>query len=507
MSYIDDILGGAIDEGKNLVRGYVNDALDPIGEILIDALQALGILDAMESEWQKFQREEMAKYKGEFTPKPLKGGEEGVRDEMVATHAKSATWGVETAGTAAATRFSESYKQYQADMEAAPHQADAQAAFNLLRQVPQPVMSASGLNRPLPIKGGWTAAMKEAYEEGAKAAIKNTVKGLTYESRKFIENLDSGQLLSGKAQGYRFNHRLELAGKLDFAFPGHAFKKKNPALPGASDKLVVDGEIFNVFSLPFFENPKLSESRAAIYSDSVIVNRNEPYKVWMGAKGKQVNLDFNISMAHLLTFADQQFSELALKSIHDTEMRDLIMSLLFEANLQRMNPDGELGVAPPEDLLKYSDHIQVANGYGGMEYGVTNAILNHPDHPLGTGDSQNRRAQVIVYTVYLLDMIRSSVIGSTKYDDNFARHDRRLSHPPITFLTFGALYLAEPFIVKSYSLNFEGKNGYEELSLLPRTINVKLKLESYDQLKDSQKFQGLSKRYTLTGQGSYVSQF
>jgi len=482
MSYIDDILGGVIDEGLGLVRGYVNDALDPVGEILIDAMQAIGILDSMESEWQKFNREEIAKYKD---ANPSDKYPEEIRSPR-------------------ATEYSDSYKKYQDEMLPALHQADAKNIFNIvsLKEIPQPVESSPQLRRPPPIENGWTDALKTAYEDFACSAAKQVVGRFDRRTRRFLDNLDEkhwvGQndLVSSQQEGYRHNHKLELVGKLEFAYPNDSFghsrlqdaqtkAAKTADPPGLINKY---GSEFNVFSLPFFENPKISESRSATYAENVIVNRNEPYKVWMGAKGKAVNLDFNISMPNLITFATQQFGELVAKSIHPIEIAKSLLDDLKDLN--RLKDGVDKGGNSKDYNLQ------------GLEsfYDTTNSILNNPDHPLGLTfeeSNQQRRAQIIIYTVYLLDMIRTSVIGSTKTNPRRAleSHERKNSHPPITFLTFGALYHEEPFIVKSYSLEFDGKHGYEELSLLPRTINVKLKLESYDQIGDAQSWQGLSSRY------------
>jgi len=488
MSYIDDILGGFIDEGKDLVRGYVNDALDPVGEILIDALQAIGILDSMESEWQKFNKEEIAKYKD---ANPSDKYPEEIRSPR-------------------ATEFSDSYKKYQDEMLQAPHQADAQAHFNLLRQVPQPVAMSlrhvvdgvasygDKLNRPPAIKGGWTDELKAAYKEAAEEATKKVLGSFDRRTRTFLDNLDEthwegpNDLVSSQQEGYRHNHKLELAGKLEFAYPAGALRRDRMGYdmtkpPGVISKY---DEEFNVFSLPFFENPKISESRSATYSDNTIVNRNEPYKVWMGAKGKQVNLDFNINMPHLITFATTQFIDLTLHSIHNPIIKKQILNQLKALNEERSGKD-----------LGDGSNVYDLNGSESF-YDTTNSILNDPSHPLGLvdrGAQSKTRAQVILYTVYLLDMIRTSVIGSTQTNATriLDSYEKKQAHPPITFLTFGALYHEEPFIVKSYSLNFDGKHGYEELSLLPRNINVKLKLESYDQLGNAQSFQGLSARYQL----------
>ena len=484
MSYIDDVLGGIINEGKGLVRGYVNDALDPIGELLIDALQALGLLDSLESEWQKFEREELASYKGSFSPEELKSQYQDAMTELLNDYVADKP----NLNTPWADDFGGRLKKFQ-DSQG----LDANGVFSLGSEKPLPRVSLRPLWRHQ-VPAGASIEIKEIVlmqRRKESEVLTEKLKGMTYQSRKFLENFNTSaqELISGRDEGYRHNHKLELMGKLDFSFPNSAFRgEKDPTAEGASDEIFVDGETFNVFPIPFFENPKISESRAATYAENSIINRNEPYKIWMGAKSKQVSLDFNISMTHLLTFATTQFNDIILKSVHSEAMRDIIMANLKKQNSERALDDFEDNF---EGFLNDSSY----NAAGESFYNVTNSILNNIDNESGLGNNENRRAQIIVYTVYLLDMIRSSVIGSTKWNPESPAYGKRLAHPPITFLTFGALYYQEPFIVKSYDITFDGKNGYEALSLLPRTINIKLKLESYDQLLGSQAHQGLSKRY------------
>ena len=99
--------------------------------------------------------------------------------------------------------------------------------------------------------------------------------------------------------------------------------------------------------------------------------------------------------------------------------------------------------------------------------------------------------------MYLIDLIRSSVIGSTKQNSTDP-YGKKLSNPPVIFLNYGSMFNNDHFVATSYFISFDGaKGGYEELSLIPRIITVKMTLESYDQLLDSQKSQGILKRINL----------
>ena len=59
------------------------------------------------------------------------------------------------------------------------------------------------------------------------------------------------------------------------------------------------------------------------------------------------------------------------------------------------------------------------------------------------------------------------------------------------------MYNNSPFIATNYSITFDGKSGYEELSLLPRVIQIKLSLESYNQFEDSDKVVGIPKLFEV----------
>jgi len=57
------------------------------------------------------------------------------------------------------------------------------------------------------------------------------------------------------------------------------------------------------------------------------------------------------------------------------------------------------------------------------------------------------------------------------------------------------MYNNSPFVATNYSITFDGKSGYEELSLLPRVIQIKLTLESFNQFENSDKIFGVPKLF------------
>ena len=307
---------------------------------------------------------------------------------------------------------------------------------------------------------------------------------LSPQNRKWLEGQNHSNLL-GATTGYRLNHKLENRGYLQFRFPNNAI---NPSFlkAGIEDRVFVEGEDapFETFSLPFFENPKISESRSAEYASHKIVNRNEPYRLWTGAKPLKVNLNFNITLPNLLTFAELQMKECIKFQLKSQEFKDALLEFIGE---------------------------RLPTPFGGASFGsndlyeVTNSILTDMNDPKGLGSSDNHRSRLILYSMYLINLIRASVIGSSNsaLESESSNSSENAAAPfvqtylpaPVIFLTYGGIYENSPFIATNYSITFDGKSGYEELSLLPRVIQVKLTLESYNQFKDSDKIFGIPKLF------------
>tara|TARA_R110000744_G_scaffold163883_4_gene280968 strand:- start:6175 stop:7566 length:1392 start_codon:yes stop_codon:yes gene_type:complete len=309
--------------------------------------------------------------------------------------------------------------------------------------------------------------------------------GLTYGFwRELLEYNDADKV---PWEGFKFNHKLETKGHLSFSYDNDALGGEvlTPfATDSCPDKLRYEGEEFKIFRLPFFENPKISESRQASYASHDIVNRNEPYRLWTGAKAKKVNLSFNITGPHLVTFADQIMKEQVNASIMTAEFKKyLVDTIKDQSKLPLFAPD-------PGDFTP--------SGYG--VYQDTNNLLRGVTDPGGIGDtgSENNRNNLVVYTMYLINLIRSSVIGSTNNSEPEEGFSVRKTYipAPIIFLTHGLLYNKEPFIATNYSINFDGKSGYEELSMIPRVISVKLTLEGFNQFEKSDKSRGLKRLFT-----------
>ena len=345
-----------------------------------------------------------------------------------------------------------------------------------------------------------TNSLLEAGKDYALSKIGSALnKAITGTNREWLETRNHSNLL-GAATGYRFNHEMENRGFLSFAYPKNAYD----GIISPIDKVVVGGESFDTFNIPFFENPKITESRSAEYASHKIINRNEPYRLWVGAKPKKVQIEFNITLPHLQTFAVMHMQ---------AAVEDIMQTADFKAHIldrvkEKMDSDvvDTVDTDPAFSLDQLlPDFLKASSSEGA--YGLTHKILTDISNSRGLGNKGSDRAMLILYCAYLLNIIQSSVLGSsnvssedesdpTKSENSEGNFIKSYLPAPVVFLNYGTMYSNEPFIATNYSMTFDGAKGYEELSLLPRVINIKLTLESFNQFEDSDKVFGIPKLFS-----------
>tara|TARA_R100000458_G_scaffold59765_1_gene71632 strand:- start:1714 stop:2988 length:1275 start_codon:yes stop_codon:yes gene_type:complete len=352
-----------------------------------------------------------------------------------------------------------------------------------------------------------TRALLDAGKDYALSKLGSALTGaLAGGAREWLESQNHSNLY-GAITGYRYNHEIENRGYLSFRFPSESYI----GVLTPDDSVSIGGESFETFTLPFFENPRITESRSAEYATHKIVNRNEPYRLWTGAKPTKVNLDFNITLPHLLTFAHSHIQRANKEVLASNNFKEFLLGLIREkfdggGEAESLNVMEQFPPGAPLSQSQLSVFNSVAGGSGDYRqdrYEPTAKLFENIAQSLSVSNEVNR-AQLIVYTTYLLNLIRSSVLGSSnnssekktttgKDGNEIEAIVRRYLPAPVIFLTFGASYNNSPFIATNYSITFDGKSGYEELGLLPRVIQIKLTLESFNQFENSDRVFGIPK--------------
>ena len=243
----------------------------------------------------------------------------------------------------------------------------------------------------------------------------------------------------------RVNQELENRGYLEFKYPGLDRIGDPPSL-----------------KLPFFENPIIQESRSSRYSDHTIINRNEPWRLFTGAEAKKINLRLKLTLPHMLHFAIAYGSDYMLEFLQGSEYYSAFQYRVDEWIDKR---EGYQSLA-----------LKNQSGNPTNEAGERTWIpLNSQGLNLGYS-SQQKEELFYAYVQHMVDKVRSSVVGSV------AQQGMTVKSPPVVFLSFGTMYHKEPFIVRNYSINYGGEQGFDINTMLPRVMNIQLNLEGYSQI-------------------------
>ena len=208
------------------------------------------------------------------------------------------------------------------------------------------------------------------------------------------------------------------------------------------------------FFLPFFENPTITASRNANYADVPVMNRNEPWRVWTGASPEKVDITFNMTLPHIMQFAIKTACSLREQNWVPESYRESI-GVLAENSWNAQSYD-------------YEQNPEIKEWVESREYVVSEGTDIEPSQRPNTD-----AYELTQYISFMIDLIRASVIGSV--EQNY------VEGPPIIRLKFGTLYDEASFVAKSYSFKFDGKEGYDNETLLPRRIKVRMSLESLHQ--------------------------
>ena len=238
------------------------------------------------------------------------------------------------------------------------------------------------------------------------------------------------------------------------------------------------------FTLPFFENPDIQESRQAKYAVNDIMSRNEPYRLFTGAQPRQVRLSFKLTLPHIFTFAiatrvreAERIVKMWSRTGGWSKSNKIIAQEFLKDEMGKKKEvdldQGNFEDAEHSEFLKRErdDAIKKVNEFAEWLPKQENAPYSEGQLYM-QGKMSQSYTNMITYVHHLIECIRSSVIGASNPGP-------KRPGPPVVSLKFGTLFTGETFTVDSYDIRFDGKAGYSNLSLIPRVIQVSLVLKSY----------------------------
>ena len=233
--------------------------------------------------------------------------------------------------------------------------------------------------------------------------------------------------------------------------------------------------------IPFYENPTIVESQNPRYMNYAVVGRSSNLFGYLGADSRKFNLSFNINLPHIASQIVQNAPFGSTPPTKVQKMTEILQSSpegdLMSGGIPFGEGDALMEQMGKEALKETTTYQGVAAEFDqeflslieGTKDGNTQAIISR-DSPIYRRDSDGAalRRKNLNYIASLIASIRSTVINNT-IQPEFG--------PPMVRLDWGILYRDVPCVCKGYTLNVNGKSGYDKKTLLPRVIEVTMNLE------------------------------
>ena len=275
------------------------------------------------------------------------------------------------------------------------------------------------------------------------------------------------------------------------------------------------GSDYYVVEMPFFENVKITENKKAKYQKYSMVSRSSNLYSYLGADSRSLNLSFNMTLPHLLDehpdiTPDKFMSYQSDKDNVEAEKEKFKKP--YKAQPETASMAFQLGTKYTQDFAKDSAKSVLldASITGSLSdvdkkfiqgrYGITqssmnkvnftaNVVKNIASNPFNIADSlanadaateeqakleieNNQNLQlkyrIIDLIIYWTNIVRASVVNNSK---------NPIYGPPTIRLRHGILYQDLPCICTNYSISYNEAAGYDINTLLPRQLQITMKLE------------------------------
>jgi hypothetical protein len=237
---------------------------------------------------------------------------------------------------------------------------------------------------------------------------------------------------------------------------------------------------------PFFENPKITESQSANLAKYDVLGRGGQFFGYTGAKSRTYNLEFYLSLPHIVNtatadmmagsvapvskmdmrraFFDKKSTELAMSaktSVYEAEKQ----KLLAEINDSPYTP--ELINSLPDSAFASERALSLGNPLGAPTRESFFSSEYDLAASLGGYDRNFAYKQGMQMLLYWVDLIRVSVLNNSQ---------QPTQGPPVIRIKFGKLYDYISCLATKYSLSWDERAGYDVVTLIPNRIKINLSL-------------------------------
>ena len=277
-------------------------------------------------------------------------------------------------------------------------------------------------------------------------------------------------------------------------------------------------------SLPFLENPTISEKGRANMSDYSLIGRAGQLFGYAGSDSRKFNMTFNISLMHVIETDQKEgisdkFKRNFMLYFNDKASQEKLFGLKrqaksLESRLQALEEDEESSIeditATVQDLDNIEADIQEQIGDPDIDKAVgynhsraqrnfyaqlLGAVVGHPDAVIAadavadianffgadiTGEdileslglettegALQRLDNTINLVMFWLNLVRSSVLNNSR---------NTTYGPPIIRLNHGTMYNNVPCLVEDYDIKIVEEAGYEINTLTPKRLQITLSM-------------------------------
>jgi len=222
-----------------------------------------------------------------------------------------------------------------------------------------------------------------------------------------------------------------------------------------------DGE--TILFLPFYENPKITETGAANFVEYNPLARAGSLFVYTGAKSRKIKLSVNFTLAHLMEFDMGIGKFIRVFGGTSNSEQKLLFSQYSDQSAQQPPPPGATSIAVEVKKEYYAYRLESEDA---ASISANGSVMTD-DEFLNT-ISQTQKDKAVDTLLFFIALLRSSILNNATDP---------LQGPPLVRLNFGAMYQSVPCIVKDYNIGWEEQAGYDLETLMPRRLNVSISLQ------------------------------
>jgi len=287
-----------------------------------------------------------------------------------------------------------------------------------------------------------------------------------------------------------------------------------------------EGEDYFVVALPFFENPVIKEAKRARLKKYSLISRSSDLYSYLGADSRTLNLSFNINLAHIMEEhpdvslekylpAKGSFSnpmDEKMRFLKPTKAADAVTSLAarlgtkYTTDLAKDSAQQVLNSDWAASGITYNEYDYLQKTYGITGGGISDTVEKRLLQQYTTGLSEKPQVlqafaataaldaftgmgmakrtmknayatgdntlkfKIIDIIIYWVNIIRSSVVNNAQ---------NPIYGPPVIRLRHGLMYQDVPFLCTDYSITWNEAMGYDLATLLPRQLQVTMKLNEF----------------------------